>query len=103
MTIVLSICHILINVMMFKDCIKISGNKTYDDAVETVMILWENYINSIPNAWSFRDTCKDAHFMFDIVMCNVHFNLGFTIDKFRLNRLMNRNEYSNHVCLSKYE
>ena len=87
-TIVLSIGHILINVMMFKDCMKLSGNKTYDDAVEAVMILWENYITSVPNAWSFlkTDTCKEAHFMFDVVMRNVNFKIGFPIDKFSLDR-----------------
>ena len=104
-TIVLSIGHILINVMMFKDCMKLSGNKTYDDAVEAVMILWENYITSVPNAWSFlkTDTCKEAHFMFDVVMRNVNFKIGFPIDKFSLNRLMNRDAYRNHVYLTKYE
>ena len=54
------------------------------------MILWENYISSIPNAWCFRDVCKDAHFMFDAVMRNVSLNIG--IDKVKLNRLMNRDE-----------
>ena len=85
MTIVLSIGHDIINVMMFKDSFKLTGNKTYDDAVEAIIISWENYINSIPNAWSFSDikndktgkikTCKDAHFMFDVVMRNVNFQL----------------------------
>ena len=101
MTIVLSIGHIIINVMMFKNSFKLAGNKTYDDAVEAVMMLWENYINPIPNAWSLHDI--DAHFMFDVVMRNVNFNIRFTIDKISLNRLMNRDEYRNHVYLSKYE
>ena len=70
--------------MMFKDSFKLAGNKTYEDAVEAIMILWENYITPIPNAWSFRDMnarLRDAHFMFDVVMRNVNFNIGFTINK----------------------
>ena len=39
LTIVLSIGQVNINVMMFKDSFKLAGNKTYDDAVEAVMIL----------------------------------------------------------------
>ena len=88
---------------MFKHSIKLAGNKTYDYAVEAIMILWENYFNSIPNAWSFRDTSKGAHFLFDVVMRNINFKIGFQIDKFSLNRLMNRADYKNHVYLSKYE
>ena len=45
----------------------------------------------------------DAHFMFDVVMRNINFKIGFTIDKHKLNRLMNRGEYRNHVYLSRYE
>ena len=38
-TIVLFIGHKIINMMMLKDSFKLSGNKTYDDAVEAIMIL----------------------------------------------------------------
>ena len=41
--------------------------------------------------------------MFDVLMRNVNLDIGFKIDKVKLNRLMNRNEYRNHVFLSKYE
>ena len=34
----------MINVMMFKDKYKLSGNKSLNNAIETTMILWENYI-----------------------------------------------------------
>ena len=87
--------------MMFRDCFKLTGNKTYDDAVDAIMILWENYINSIPNAWSLH--VMDAQFIFDVVMRNVSLNIGFRIDKIKLNSLLNRNEYKNNVFLSKYE
>ena len=101
MTIVLSVGHVNINVIMFKNSFKLAGNKTYDDAVEAIMILWENYINSIPNAWSFRGI--DAHFIFHVVIRNINFKIGFPIVKLKLNRLMNRNEYRNRIYLSKYE
>ena len=45
----------------------------------------------------------DAHFMFDVVMRSFNFNIRFPINKFSLNRLMNRGEYRNHVYLSRYE
>ena len=35
-TIVLSIGHVIIN-MMFKDCFKLTGNKAYDDVVEAII------------------------------------------------------------------
>ena len=88
-TIVLSIGYNIINVMMFKNSFKLTGNKTYDDAVEAIMMLWENYINSIPNAWNLQDIDVklgniDMNFMFDVVMRNVNYDIGFPIDRGKL-------------------
>jgi len=112
-TIVLSIGNVIVNIMMFRDNFKLAGNKSYEDAIETVMILWENYISGIEEGWNFRpiknpetgitETGKDVHFLFELVMRNVDFRLGFPIDKKKLNRLMNREEYKDRVHLSQCE
>ena len=112
-TVVISIGHVIINVMMFKDNIKLAGNRSFDDGVATTMILWEDYIGCRNDTWSFRktknpktgkmETSKDAHFLFELVMRNVDFKLGFPIDKKKLNRLMNRSEYKERVYLSQWE
>lgn len=115
-TIVISIGHVIINIMMFKDTFKLAGSKKFDDAVEAIMILWEDYIRPIPipGVWKYRtdiknpktgekEPCKEIHFLFDLVMRNVDFELGFPIDKRKLNRLMNRDEYKKRVYISKCE
>lgn len=112
-TIVVSIGHVIVNVMMFRDNFKLAGNKSYDDAIEVIMILWENYISTIQDSWTFRTikdtatgemvTGKDVHFLFEIVMRNVDFKLGFAIDKKKLNKLMNKEEYKDRVKLCQCE
>jgi len=105
-TIVLSIGHVIVNIMMFKDNLKIAGNRSYEDAISVVMILWEEYIglaSSSHRSWSFREDQTDVHFLFDLVMRNVDFRLDFPIDKRKLNQLMNCDEYKDHVHLSKCE
>ena len=127
-TIVLSLGNLLVNVMMFKDSFKIAGGKCRTDPYETMMILWEDYINPIQKntnnsllvknevgmeyemdtpRWKFRTDLgivyKDVHFLFDPVMMNVSFSLGFPIDKSELNIFMNRYEYRNEIFLSHCE
>lgn len=46
---------------------------------------------------------KDAHFLFDLVMENVDFNLDFSINKVKLNELMNSPTYKSRVHLSQCE
>jgi hypothetical protein len=180
LTITISIGDIMINVMMFKDKYKLSGNKSLNNAIETTMILWENYILplskehninlkdsdrdislelydiltqvarsarhsrsdvcsasvdqrekndplsegnilktellevQIPNIWEFQKNSifftenKEVHFLFELVMENVGFNIGFPINKPKLNYLMNRveiNEFINNefVDISQLE
>ena len=112
-TIVLSIGSIFINIMIFKDSCKIAGSKTFEDATETLMILWEDFIQpkSVPllmgsidalDNWKFRDDLdiqKDVHFLFEPVMINVDFSIGFPIDKSKLNKFMNRPQYKEKVFL----
>jgi hypothetical protein len=123
-TIVLSIGGILINIMIFKDSCKIAGSKTFEDATETLMILWEEFIQPLtpslllknpldttplellPN-WRFRndivltgDSSKNAHFLFEPVMMNVDFSIGYPIDKSKFNSFMNKKEYKDRIFLS---
>jgi len=102
-TIVLSLGDININIMMFKDNFKIAGNKKINDAVETIMILWENYLRDLKQSWNLLEGHTDAHFLFDLVMANVDFETGFSIDKIGLNNLMNSEEYADTVKMSLCE
>lgn len=103
-TIVLCINNRIINSMMFNSKFKLAGNKLFRDAVETLMIIWEEFISKHKANWKFiNDTDKDVHFLYEQVMRNVDFKLGFPIDKRNLNSLMNKKEFSHNVHLSKCE
>lgn len=148
-TIVISVGNILINAMVFKNSCKLAGAKSIEDAIQTMMILWEEYIQPHKQLWSFEDnqqslTIANYHlqqsllancnpdlrvnpsaplsyclkeeneisnlnldnrvnFLFDLVMKNVDFKLNFSIDKKKLNILMNNPEYNNYVFLSQWE
>ncbi len=106
-TIVMSIGDIIINVMMFDINLKIAGNKSFDDAVETMRVLWEGYVYPNKNNWKLSESKgprkTDVHFLFESVMINVDFSLGFPIDKEKLNTFMQREEFKNRVYISKYE
>ena len=105
LTIVLSLERLNLNIMMFKDSLKIVGCKTTDDAIEAVMILWEEYIRPLDkyNVFQLKQGEKDARFLFKVVMRNVDFKLGFYVDRQSLNKLMNSSKYSDRVLMSQYE
>lgn len=106
LTIVLSLGNQpIINIMMFKDNLKIAGCKNDDDAKEAVMILWENYISKVPESFKHKELSipKDVRFTFETVMRNVDFKLGFMINRAALNDLMNEERYADRVKLSQYE
>lgn len=104
-TIVLSVGDVLLNVMIFKNNFKIAGCKNDDDAVEAVMILWQDYIRPIPKGWNIEEQFKDEdpRFVFRLVMRNVDFHLGFFIDRRALNKFMNSEKYSDYVFMSQCE
>lgn len=107
LTIVLSLGNQpILNIMMFKDNLKIAGCKNNDDAKEAVMILWEDYISKIEGGFKFKrseDSSSGAKFIFETVMRNVDFKLGFMVNREALNKLMNRREFSDKVKMSQYE
>lgn len=102
-TIVVSIADMMVNVMMFGSICKVAGNKSFNDAVETIMILWEEYISPDKELWSINPSYRDVHFLFDTVMVNVDFAIGFPIDKCKLNSFMQRKELKDNVYISQYE
>ena len=104
LTVVLSIGkQPLLNIMMFKDNLKIAGCKNIDDAVEAVMVLWQDYIFKIPGAWEMKKGATDPRFVFETVMRNVDFKLGFPIERPALNYLMNGQDYRDKIFMSQYE
>lgn len=101
-TIVISVEHIILNIMLFKNNFKIAGCKNDDDAVESSMILWQNYI--LPSeGFSLISGEKHPKFVFCLVMRNVDFRLGFFIDRKELNRLMNDKKYAEKIFMSQHE
>jgi len=93
----------LLNIMMFKDNLKIAGCKNIDDAVEAILVFWQDYIVDIPGAWSLKPGAKEPRFVFEVVMRNVDFKLGFPIERPALNYLMNEDNYRDKIFMSQYE
>lgn len=97
----------LLNVMIFKENIKIAGCKNEQDAKNMVMYLWKEHLSKIDGVSKFRTIEKSLYltpkFTFETVMKNYGFNLGFGILREPLNILMNNEEYSDKVYMSEYE
>lgn len=91
----------LANVMLFNTTLKVTGCRTVNESVEGVMVLWEDYIRPIKRAWKSED--GDVKFQFCVVMCNLHFPMGYEIDRERLNALMNKPKYADKVAMAEYE
>lgn len=106
---------ILINVLIFKNCFKISGCKNVGNALEIIMILWETYLAPKSSMWELNEEFPFLEdgvtpneedkkiFITDIVMQNFDFRLGFDIDRSKLNRLMNQEEFRDWIQLSQFE
>jgi len=99
-TIVISIGDIILNMMMFKDKIKIAGCKKMADAIDGILILWKKYIKKIGSGWKSK---KTPEFVFRQVMRNVDFKLGFPIDRRKLKELMKSPEYKDKVYMAQCE
>jgi len=103
--IVISLGTKLFNVMMFDNTLCISGCKKIEDAMEVVMVLWEEYILKIPGSYQLNndEVYHQPLFIFTEVMTNVKYNLGFYVDREKINSLMNRTEYSDRIYMSQFE
>jgi len=95
----------LLNIMIFKDSLKLAGCSTIEQAIEAIMILWEEYIYPNKDMWEIwlPNPTNSVKFLIDIVMRNFSFNLGFNINRIKLNTFMNGEEYKNHVSISQHE
>lgn len=93
----------LLNIMMFKDNLKIAGCKSVDDAVEVLLILWQDHMLRIPDAFKLKKGGKNHRFVFEPVMRNVDFKLGFPIERPALNYLMNEDKFRDKIHMSQYE
>jgi hypothetical protein len=93
----------LLNSMIFNDKIKVAGCKNIDDAVEAILILFQDYLVHMPKSYKLKKGATTPRFIFDSAMRNVGFKLGFPIERPALNFLMNDTKYKNRVFMSQYE
>jgi hypothetical protein len=96
-----------LNVMIFKDSIKVAGCKSEDDAKNMIHFLWSAYFcpmiaNNIEVA-TLKEGSSKPSFTIETVMKNYGFNLGFGILREPLNLLMNDDKYSDKIYMSEYE
>jgi hypothetical protein len=126
-TFIISIGNKNLNIFIFNNKLKIAGCKKLKQAEDVMIVLW-NILGSIKNSYTVRTfehilndpkidmDIKDKinlldkkefddspRFIFEVVMSNVDFKLGFKIDRKKLNNLMNSEKYSNIVHISRFE
>lgn len=89
-----------INIMIFKSCFKIVGCKKDKYVYKIIKTLW-GYIRESGH-YVITDNYK-PRFLFDFVMNNVSFFLGYNIQRKKLNNLMNRNDYKDVVKRSLFD
>jgi len=99
--------NVLLNVMIFNNCLKLAGCRDEKSGYEAVMLLWEEYIRPNKSWWKIRDgpwkNDGKVYFLSEMVMRNVDFQLGFSLNRASLNSLMNEKKYKDIVALSQYE
>lgn len=95
-----------VHMMVFSDNVKIAGCRSNEDAITAISIFFTNYLSPI----SKEKPCfkvKEGHskplFLFDSVMKNVDFSLGFDLDRQKVNNLFNREDSKEYVFLSQFE
>lgn len=102
----------LVNLMIFKDNLKLAGCRSKSDAAEVIMILWETYLRDAraveaepefgDRLWRLKPGETEPKFAFQTVMKNVDFSFGFKIDRCRLNRFVNQPQFRDLVSSSVY-
>lgn len=91
-----------INVFIFKTSFKVVGCKEQSMAEEVITILWEDYIKPLKDCYEVLDD-DHPNFVFETVMTNVDFSLGFSINRKNLNTLLNSPQFSERIKMSRYE
>jgi len=100
-TCIISLGDINLNVFIFKSSFKISGCKNMNIAQEVIRALWE-VIEPLEDVYTFLDD-KYPNFVFESVMSNIDFLLGFNVDRKCLNTLLNNPKYEDVIIQSRYE
>lgn len=103
-TVVVSLGDYNINIMMFETSFKIAGCRNTQQAIDAISILWEKYIYPSGN-YSMREEFEDEkpRFVFQTVMRNISFRLGFEIDRQKLKDLASSEEFRDKIKCVQYE
>jgi len=91
-----------INVFVFRTSFKIVGCKNESIAQEVISILWDKYIKELDDCYTICDE-ECPTFVFETVMSNIDFLLGFNIDRCNLNTLLNEEKYSKKIITSNFD
>lgn len=120
------------HIMIFKDLFKIVGCRTSWEVVTIVRLLWERYLipfsaprgssSPSPPLWRVPPRPPSASsldegekgttetipsssplFLIEVGMHNMGFDVGFLIDRSRLNLVMNEPQYADRIAYSKFE
>ena len=89
-----------LNIMLFKNNFKIVGCLHTKEAYNVIRILWTE-VQKI-GCYELVDN-KLPRFIVDDVMINVNFQLGFMINRKKLNEVLNKDQYSEFICSSIFE
>jgi hypothetical protein len=93
----------LLHVMLFKDNMKVVGCGDEKDAQDMINLFWGKYLSKNPQMWLLKPGETEPKLVFQTVMQNVDFELGFCILRHELNCLMNETRYRDVVEMSQYE
>lgn len=87
----------------------ITGCTEQDDAIEVMIILFKDLAPKLEKEYSIKltapfikNTVEPKRFVFDTVMRNYDFKLGFVLNRNVLNNIMSNSEYDAFIKLSKY-
>lgn len=94
--------NLLLNIMLFKNSIKIANCKNeLDDSVEVLMILFQEYLDESFLLSKSQDGKLNC--IIETVMRNVDLKLGFDIDRVKLSKLLNKKNFADRVSECLYE
>jgi len=89
-----------IHMMIFKDKVKMVSCKNIDHAIKTMKIIWK--ISKRLGCHTMHDGETIPKIIFVPAMNNLDFNLGFNIDRIKLDSLIN-SKYKNRGIISDYQ
>jgi len=93
-----------VHMMLFSDNIKIAGCRSDESAIMSIMILYKDYLKPLhEETFTLKQDQTKPLFIFDTVMRNVDFSLGFDIDREKMNNVLNLPEYKENIFLSQFE